>query len=153
TENVDGHGEAAERVTGRLEAEVQTTGVGRYYDDGHAGMDEAFGRRQAERAAQEGLDAEVRARLQAEGEAGEAAHAGTVQDRAERAAEADLARRSKERRAALDAAAAAHVTSVGVRARQAFHGLLARAYRDVLLALARQRGADVVTCDDRGDVL
>jgi hypothetical protein len=39
------------------------------------------------------------------------------------------------------------------RARQAFHRLLAVAYRDALLALARARGAQDIHCSDSGEVL
>ncbi len=149
----DGRGEAVERVEGHFEGEVRATGDARYYDDGYAGRTEAWGREQARLAAEAQLAAAARARLQEVAEAAEAERAGTVQSEAERAAAADLARRSEELRATLEAAAAARVSAVGVRARQAFHRLLARAYKDVLLALARRRGAEVVTCDDSGDFL
>lgn len=150
---VEGRGEAVERVEGRFEGEVQATGEGGYYDDGYGGRTEEWGREQARLAAEAQLGAATQARLREVTEAAEAERAGTVQGEAERAAAADLARRGDELRAALEIAAAARVSGVGVRARQAFHRLLARAYRDVLLALARRRGAEVVTCDDSGDVL
>lgn len=151
--DVEGRGEVVEQITGRFDGDVRATGIGRYYDDGHAGRTEAWGREQARRAAEAALGVAAQTRLQEAADAAENARAETLQREAEQAAEKDLAERAQRRREELEAAAAGRLSAVGVRARQAFHGLLARAYRDVLLALARQRGAEIVTCDESGDVL
>jgi hypothetical protein len=49
----------------------------------------------------------------------------------------------------LEARAAERLEAVGLRCRQAFHQVLARAYRDAILAYARRQGAEVV--HDRED--
>jgi len=147
-EEVRETGSARERLSGAWEGEVETKGEGRYYDDGHGGHTEEKARRDAEKAAESTIADTVQERLAAEAEAAE-------RDREvelTRQAEADARRRLEERAEALapelQRRARERLEAVGIRGRQAFHRLLAHAYRDALVSLARRRGVanrDIVT--------
>jgi hypothetical protein len=68
-------------------------------------------------------------------------------------ADAELARRTAARTDELRAEAARRLTAVGIQGRNAFHAVLAQAYREAILAYARQRGADRISCSEDGGVL
>jgi hypothetical protein len=150
---VHGQGEVRARLSGRVEGEIVARGQGRYYDDGYGGRTEATAREEARRAAEAGVEAQLRARLDGETQAAERAAVGALQADAERAALADWEAHAAERREALSRQAAERLSVVGVQARRAFHGLLALAYRDALLALARRRGGQSIECTESGDTL
>jgi hypothetical protein len=150
---VHGQGEALARLAGSIQEDFTARGQGRYYDDGYRGRTVEVAREEARRAAEAGVDEQVRARVEGDKQAAEAAAAGAVEADAGRQAQVDWEARAADRRGRLEQEAAAHLAAVGVQARRAFHELLAVAYRDALLALARSRGAQGLQCTDRGDVI
>ena len=152
-DEVRGQGSARARLEGRVEAEIQGSGGSFYYDDGYAGRTRDVARQEALAEAEVGIGRAVAVHLDEAARAAEAAAEAALRARAEAAARADLEARAAQAREALDARAAEHLHVVGGRARQAFHRLLAVAYRDALLALARARGAQDIHCSDAGEVL
>ena len=145
--------EARDVLEGRVTGEVTVEAEGHYYDDGWGGHNEASGRRAAEAAADQRLAAAARARVENEARETEARASSRIEAAARSQAEEELRRRAAERQAALAAQARRHLEIIGVRARQAFHGLLAQAYRDAILAYARQHQAEGVQCHDDGEVV
>jgi hypothetical protein len=150
---VRGRGSARSRLEGRVEAAVEGSGESIYYDDGYGGRTQDIAEQEARQEADLGIARQVAARLDEAARTAEAAADAELRARAEEAARADLQARAAMHRPALDAHAAEHLQAVGARARQAFHRLLAVAYRDALLALARARGAQDIHCSDSGEVL
>lgn len=150
---VRGRGSARARLEGRVEAAVEGSGASIYYDDGYAGRTQDVAEQEARQEADLGIARQVAARLDEAARTAEAVAEAALSARAEEAARADLQARAAEQRQALDAHAAERLEVVGARARQAFHRLLAVAYRDALLALARARGAQDIHCSDAGEVL
>jgi hypothetical protein len=150
---VRGRGSARSRLEGRVEAAVEGSGESIYYDDGYGGRTQDVAEQEARQEADLGIARQVAARLDEAARTAEAAADAELRARAEEAARADLQARAAAHRQALDAHAAEHLQAVGARARQAFHRLLAVAYRDALLALARARGAQDIHCSDSGEVL
>jgi hypothetical protein len=152
-DEVRGSGSARARLEGRVDAEVQGSGASFFYDDGYAGRTRDVARHEAVAEAELGITRQVAAQLDEAARAAEAAAEADLRVRAEAAARADLEARAAEARVDLEARAGARLHAVGARARQAFHRLLAVAYRDALLALARARGAQDIHCSDAGEVL
>ena len=150
---VRGRGSARSRLEGRVEVAVEGSGESIYYDDGYGGRTQDVAEQEARQEADLGIARQVAARLDQAARTAEAAADAELRARAEEAARADLQARAAMHRPALDAHAAEHLQTVGARARQAFHRLLAVAYRDALLALARARGAQDIHCSDSGEVL
>ena len=153
SDEVVGRGEAAVRLSGRVEEEIAARGAGVYYDDGYNGSTREQADAQARIAAQNALDAQAQARVAQAAREAEAAVRAEVEAQAEQAAEASFAARSAARQAELQRQVEARAERVFAEARRAFHGLLARAYRDALLAMARHRGAEGISLHEDGDVL
>lgn len=146
-------GEAQTRLSGVAEGEVESSGEGRYYDDEWGGHTRARAEEAARAAAEAGLDAAARRRTEASAEAAEAEHAAELERRARTEAVERLAAAAAERELALRAQAETRLEAVGARGRLLFHRLLAGAYRDALLALARARGATDVRVTETDGVL
>lgn len=131
---VRGEGDVTARLSGRVEGVFE----------GQAGsMDLAEAR----------INEQVRERLRSEARAAEARASSSIAEEAARAADADFEARAASARRELERAANDALSAVGARARRVFHALLARAYRDALLAMARHRGAQAIHCSEDGDVL
>jgi hypothetical protein len=152
-DEVRGHGSARARLEGRVETAIEGSGGSFYYDDGYAGRTRDVARGEALAEAEAGIGRELAVHVDEAARAAEAAAEADLRARAGEAARADLEARAAAARQALDARAAEHLEVVGARGRQAFHRLLAVAYRDALLALARSRGATDIHCSDAGEVL
>jgi hypothetical protein len=150
---VRGRGSARARLEGRVETAIEGSGASIYYDDGYGGRTQDVAEQEARQEADLGIARQVAARLDEAARTAEAEAEAALRARAEEAARADLQARAAVQRRALDADAAGRLETVGARARQAFHRLLAVAYRDALLALARARGAQEIHCSDAGEVL
>ena len=152
-EQVVGRGEASAHLSGEVTTSVAHTAEAYYYDDNYAGRTEEVARVEARELAEQGADEQLRQHVAevADRAAGERSQA--VQEQANAAADAELASRSAIRRGQLDSQAEQRLATVGVQARHAFHRILALAYRDVLLALARARGAQNIQCNDSDSVL
>jgi hypothetical protein len=145
-------GAHTELLTGLVQAEASQTGEGVYYDDWAARTRE-MGEKQAQDDAQRKLDNQQRqlvreAAQQAEDEAAAGVESSALRETARR-----HARVQAERREQLAADARANLRQVGVRARQAFHQLLARAYQQAILAYARAHGAAITCNDDQGETI
>lgn len=151
TEELRAVGEARVTLSGVATGEVAAAGEGRYYDDEWGGHTRARAEGEAQNLAQAALDAEVRAAVEAAACAAEDAEAARLEAAAQAAARQSLDAEAEARRAVLARQAARTLAAVGVRGRAAFHALLALAYRDALVALARRRGAsDIELTDDDG---
>ena len=111
-----------------------------YYGDGWGGRTREWAEAQARAAGDRAIDAQLRETIAAQAAAAEqaqaAALAAAAAAQAQQAAEAAAA----DRQAALATRAAEELRDVGTAARLAFNRLLAGAYRDALVALARRRG-------------
>ncbi len=68
-------------------------------------------------------------------------------------AEIKLQQLAAERQATLSMQAREHLNTVGVRCRQAFHRVLAIAYRDVILAYARRNQAENIQYSEDGNII
>jgi hypothetical protein len=153
SEMVSVEGSSSELVRGDLTDTIEAEGTGVYYDDNYRGITEDDARAAAARDAQHRLSArrdEVlgQARAEAEGAVG-----ATVEAAAGARADEEFVRRSAARAAQLRVAAADRVTSVGIQGRNLFHRALADAYRDAILAYARSRGAEGLTCTQQEGVV
>nr|VFK60941.1 MAG: hypothetical protein BECKTUN1418D_GA0071000_11397 [Candidatus Kentron sp. TUN] len=142
SEEIRETGKAQETLSGDYEDRIEATGTGQFYDDGWGGYDEEHAHREAQRTAEVTLDEDVRRRFLDAADSAERERDAQLHAEAERNARQRLAARATERQVDLDARAREHLEDVGIRARQAFHHLLASAYRDALLSLARRRGVD-----------
>jgi len=148
-----GRSEAQVHISGQVDAELTARGDGRWYDDEWNGHTEARAREAAALAAESALDAEAARRLAAAAAAAETTHADALQSSARTQAEAEAARLAAPRRAELQREAVTRLEQVGVRARQAFFRLLARAYSEALQGLARTRGAEGLQVREDDDTL
>lgn len=142
-------GVASRTVGGRLETDIEAAGEAGYYDDGWGGHTEERARREAEQAAERNAEASARERLQAAADAAEQAADAQLTEAAAAAGRQRLAERAELHRAELEQRAREHLGEVGIRARQAFHRLLALGYRDALEGLARRRGVAPGDIDTR----
>lgn len=152
-DEVEARAEQTTRLEGRVTEEIVAEGEGQYYDDGWGGRNEERGRHDAHTQAERKLDAAARARLERAGQEAEAQMVSGFEAAVRTQAEGELRRRAAERQAALAEQARRHLESVGLRARQAFHQLLAHAYRDAILAYARQHRAEGIQCHEDGEVV
>lgn len=145
--------EATRKLEGTVNTEISVEGEGRYYDDGWGGRTKTVAEREAQIAAQQELDNMSRVQIErAENEA-EAEAARDIEAEARTQAENQLQQVARDRIAALSAQASQHLNTVGVRCRQAFHQVLARGYRDAILAYARRNGADNIQCNEDGNIM
>jgi hypothetical protein len=145
TSSVVLHGEVRERI--------EATGTGRYYDDNWGGVTEADARQAADRDAEANLQARRLDVLRAARAEEEARRGADLDATVGAQADAELARRTAARTDELRAEAARCLTAVGIQGRNAFHAVLAQAYREAILAYARRRGADRISCSEDGGVL
>ncbi|MEV4515502.1 molecular chaperone DnaJ [Dactylosporangium sp. NPDC049525] len=146
-EQVTGVGRSERELSGRIEETLTAAGRGDYYDDEFGG--EARARDAAAVAAARSLDAladERRERAYAEAAA---AHAAELDAAATERAKADLARARAQRTADLARGAESRLLMIGVTGRNAFHRVLAEAYRDAILAYARVHGAERLSVSER----
>ncbi len=155
SEELRARGVVRDRLTGTLEGTVEAKGEGGYYSDGWGGRTREKAREEARQRAEAGLDQASRERLEGEATAAEEERDESLRDEARQAAQQEWDRLAGERRAELSRLARDELTQVGVRARQAFHQLLAHAFREALLGLARRRGvaADEIVRKDTDEYL
>ncbi|AFZ01318.1 hypothetical protein [Calothrix sp. PCC 6303] len=145
--------QAARTIEGSLNTAISTEAEGRYYDDGWGGRTEEVAQREAQTAAQRELDEIARSQIERMGNEAEAQAASDIEAAARTQAELELQQQAAQRQAALSAQARQHLDTVGVRCRQAFNQVLARAYRDAILAYARRNGADNIQCSEDGNII
>ncbi|ETR67028.1 MAG: response regulator receiver domain/DnaJ domain- containing protein [Candidatus Magnetoglobus multicellularis str. Araruama] len=131
---------ASERLTGSLTTEIETTGEGKYYDDGWGGHTKEKAEKDAQKNAEAGVQHIVRDRLDRQADTAEEEHAENLIQRAEADARERLNQRAENLTPELQQRARERLETVGIRGRQVFHRLLAHAYRDALSGLARRQG-------------
>jgi hypothetical protein len=148
---VEAKGEAKAVLSGEVRDTLAVEAGATYYEDGWGGRTEDRAKAEAEKSAQRQLDAAAQVRLRDAGQEAEAAAESGLTAQAEAAAQAELDRAAALRREELARQANQNVEAVGLRCRQAFHALLARAYRDAILAYARRNGAEGVQCREGED--
>ncbi len=146
-------GEATRQIEGRVTRNINASGEGSYYDDGYGGRDESAGESQAQREAGQKLERLAGLHLERARRNAERAATPALENEARERAAADLSRRLEARRSQLEGAARHHLESVGQRGRHAFHRALARAYRDAILAYARNNNAAGLVCSESDDVI
>ena len=152
-DTINTQGEVSSRLTGEIIEEITIEGTGSYYDDGYAGKDKDFGKKAAERDIDQKFEKEKReARRRAEDNAEEEASK-EMEEQALKVAQDKLNQLSEERKAELAEQARNNLQVVGLRGRQAFHRVLAQAYKNRLLEWARNNGAENIHCSDDDDDL
>ena len=139
---IRGTGEAEARLSGQLDVEISSRGGGRYYDNNWGGHTEERAREPAPRPAEAALTQEAARQREAAAIAAEATRSDELDAAARTRAQAEADRLAGARRDELRAEALAQLERVGVRVRQAFFRLIARAYSEALQGLARSRGAE-----------
>jgi len=141
------------RLEGLVNTEVSAEGEGGYYDDGWGGYTREFAQEQAQTAAQRQLDEIAHSQIQQAQNEAETQAAADIETAARTQAEIRLQQLAAERQATLSTQARQHLDTVGVRCRQAFHRVLATAYRDAILAYARRNGADNIQCSEENNMI
>lgn len=139
SETVTRSATARARLAGEVADELSVQRAQDYYGDGWGGRTREWAEAQARAAGDRAIDAlreTIAAQAAAAEQAQAAALAAAAAAQAQQAAEAAAA----DRQAALATRAAEELRDVGTAARLAFNRLLAGAYRDALVALARRRG-------------
>jgi hypothetical protein len=150
---VTAEGEARATVGGTLTETLEAEGVGTYYDDGWGGLTEETARAEAEKHAEDALQASVRERLEQMRTAAEDREGSGLDDAAAARAEEELAAAGQTRQEELRLNAAERLAAVGVQGRNLFYAVLAEAYRDAILAYAQNRGANGIRCTETDGVV
>jgi hypothetical protein len=145
--------DATVAVLSEISERVDAEGTASYYTDGYGGHTREraleLAREEAQRAVEEEFGTRVasaRARAEAEGTARAEAEAAEQADR--RLSEASAVRHEELRREAER-----RLTLIGAQGRGAFNQVLGQAYRDSILAYARARGAERISCSEESGVL
>ncbi|GAA1416742.1 molecular chaperone DnaJ [Catellatospora coxensis] len=153
SDQVTVEGTATQRTSGTVEASLEVTGVGTYYDDGWGDLTEETAQREATRNAQELLEQRRREAIDAAQHDAAQIIAADLERAADAQAHAALLQAQADRVEQLHAAARRRLTALGVQGRNLFYRALADAYREAILAYARSRGAEGVVCVERDGVL
>jgi hypothetical protein len=146
-------GEAGRTVHGELADTLDVEGVGVYYDDNWGGRTHATAERDA-RADAEARLAEARREREERARAEVAAReADDLDVEAGREGDAALVAATAARSAELDRDATGRLDTVGLQGRNAFHQVLAQGYQRAILAFARSRRAERISCTNEGGVV
>ncbi len=140
-------------LAGAINTEVATEAEGSYYDDGWGGLTAEVAQQAAQTAAQRQLDQIARSQIEQAQNQAEAQVAADMEAAVRNQAQIQLQQQAAERQAVLSNQARQHLDTVGLRCRQAFHRLLARAYRDAILAYARRNGADNIQYSEENNII
>lgn len=126
-----------------------------FFDDAWGGHDEARARQVGNQRLGETLDRKARERTKADADAAEAAQDAGLTSQAEQTAHSNLSAEEAAKREQLTRDARKFLQDVGLRVRRAFHGVLALAYQEVIVTIARQRGVDpkTISLSERDGVL
>ncbi len=152
-DDVEVSGEASVTVRGEVADTVEAEGLGTYYDDNYGGITRTDAELTAQREAERALDATGRQRIQQAQQSADELEGSAVQAQAEARATTALAEATATRAEELRRDAAARLSAVGIHGRNLFHQALAVAYRDAILAYARSRRADRISCTDHDGVV
>ena len=143
----------ATQISGRVDDVITGSGVGTYYDDRYGGTSPEQAAAHARLAAENMVAGVVQQRIEQEVSSAESSLGPELQAEAERRAQVDYEARFATRSTEIQREVEARAVAIGAEVRRGFHSILARAYRDALLALARHRGAETVRCTEDGDML
>jgi hypothetical protein len=144
---------AAHSAPLEVQAVVEATGTGVYYDDGWAGITPEDARRAAQEDADRGLERLRRAAHEEARAGAEHEHGERLQAEADARADDALAAVRAERAEELRRSVPDRLIAVGVAGRRAVHEAMADAYRNIVLAYARAHGADGIRCSERDGVV
>jgi hypothetical protein len=153
SDQVEVSADASARIGGDLVGAVEAEGVGTYYDDNWGGITPEDAERAAQAAAQQALDAAAREREERERAQAEEREGGAVESQAEERARAALAAATAARVEQLRAEAAARLIAIGIEGRNLFNQALGTAYRDAILAFARARYAEGISCTENSGIV
>jgi hypothetical protein len=145
--------EATTTAAGELAEEVRGEGEGVYYDDEWQGVTADDARRDAEQNAAAALDDAARRRLDRARREIDEREGAQVQAEAEAEADAALSEAAAERSVQLRDEAAARLTATGIEGRNLFYQALGAAYRDAIMAFARNRGAEGLRCTESDGIV
>jgi hypothetical protein len=150
---VQASAEATAASQGQVAGTFTARGEGVYYDDGYAGITEADARRNAETRAEADADRQRRGLIDDAISAAEREHDSNLTATAQASAQAALADQVSARSAELAEQANQQLAAVGIQGRNVFHRALAQAYREAVLAYARNHYAEGISCTERDGVL
>ncbi|MPY58423.1 molecular chaperone DnaJ [Streptomyces spongiae] len=153
TATVTASGEAATSVRAEVHDTVEAEGEGMYYDDNWGGRTEEDATRDAHEDLERAFAAARGRRMDEERRRAEDREGEALDQQAAARADRAYAAAADARTAELRAAAEDSLFAVGVEGRNLFHRALAEAYRDALLAYARQRGAERLNVSETDGVL
>lgn len=146
SETVQSAASTSGTFSGTIEAEIEVEGVGRYYDDGWGGHNEAWAREEAARNAQHQLAATreqlVRdaARQQAEAQAREEA-------------QARLREQVEQRQAALEEQLNTLLRDSEEHVQAAIGNLLGQTYRRAIIRIVTEGGGHVIQDSEQGAII
>jgi hypothetical protein len=152
-DEVQARGEASGILTGEIREQISGQATATSYDDGWGGWTAERAEQEARRLAEQQLDETTRRRIAQAQRDAEVEQDPALRAQAEAAARAELERAVRERQVTLAREARQRLEAVGLRCRQVFHASLAQAYREAILAYARNHGAQNISCREEGDTL
>lgn len=152
-DDVQATAQAVRTIEGEVNTEIAAEGEGQYYDDEWGGHTKAKAQKQAQAHVETALDQAGHAHMDQAQQEAEQAVSESVEAEAQAQAQAALQQTAEQTQSSLAEQAQAHLETVGLRGRQAFHLALGQAYKESILAYARRHGADNVQCEDGGDVV
>ncbi|MGK7877961.1 MAG: molecular chaperone DnaJ [Xenococcaceae cyanobacterium] len=152
-DEVHSSGKETRQLEGVVRTEISAEGEGKYYDDGWGGRTREVAEKEAQTAAQRELDEVAGSQIEQATREAEAQASEEIESAARAQAEDQLQQIAAERRAVLSEQARQHLDTVGLRCRQAFHRVLAQAYRDAILAYARRNGAENIQCSEEENIV
>ncbi|MFF3329841.1 hypothetical protein ACFYWX_09805 [Streptomyces sp. NPDC002888] len=160
TDTARAEGVAAETLRGTVRDVAHGEGEGRYYDDNYRGRTRRIADAEARRVAESAAERNARALLDSVRRRAQAASAAAergAEERVRQAATADAAAHLEAERARvrdeLDARNRQRVERLGQEALRAVNAVLALAYREALVAFAREQGARDVRVTESPDSL
>ncbi len=146
-----------DEVSGVLRATFEATREANYYDDGYGGRTRTAAERQARQQAEAEAERQARAHVDTElarvRQDAVAARGEQLVDEAEAAAQQRLAARTAARRAELGQQAAGRLEGMLGHVQLEVNQRVAAAYRDAVLAYARQHGAEALTYTESNGVI
>ncbi|AOY84458.2 hypothetical protein BJP36_01335 [Moorena producens JHB] len=152
-DEVQASGQGSRILEGLIHREISAEAEGKYYDDGWGGNTKEVAQEQAKAAAEREIDQIARSEIEQAGTQAEEHSAEEIEAEARTQAEGRLQQLAANRQAVLSQQARQNLDTVGLRCRQAFHQVLATAYRDAILAYARRNGAENIQCSEEGNVV
>lgn len=144
---------AAQTIQGEVSQEVSQEGEDYYYEDEWGGRTRQVGLANAEEKARQAIE-EERKRLVQQAQTDADQQTGSqVEAEATLQAEQKWNQQAQQREAELAAQARASMDSVGLQGRRAFYQMLARAYRNAIVAYAGRNGATMIKNESSGDIV